>query len=179
MKKIFSSFIMLILGVFLVGCVGNVPQTSKEPTSGTYKFDGVKMDFIQKHQPTKVKYQDKSVVETKLNDEIKKKMFEKNLLNENSQDKIDIELNYRREFVGEATFAKSDSIGNIFFKYDIKVLRGDKILRNISQNREMRYNPGFLGNLKTIAGANRSDDFENGAIVEIANELVEQIEKIK
>ena len=179
MKRVFSWFIVLIFGAFLVGCAGSAPQTSKEPINGLYKFEGVKMNFIQKHQPTKVEYQDKSVVETKLNDEIKNKMLKKNLFNENSQEKIDIELNYRREFVGESTFAKSDSIGNIFFTYNINVLRGDKVLRNISQNNEMRYDPGFLGNLKTIAGANRSDDFENGAIVEIAKHLVEKIEKIK
>ncbi|MDA3062701.1 MULTISPECIES: hypothetical protein [unclassified Campylobacter] len=179
MKKLFSFALAIIFSLFLTGCVGNSAQTPSQPISGVYKFDAINLNFIQNHQPENVVYQDKSVVETKLNNEIKNQLAQKNLLSANSSEQIHINLDYQREFVGEATFAKTDSIGNIFFTYEIKIIKNNEIVRAVTQNNKMRYNPGFFGNLKTIAGANRSDDFENGAIVAIAKELVEQIEKIK
>ena len=43
----------------------------------------------------------------------------------------------------------------------------------------MMYNPGFFGNLKTIAGQNTDDTLENNAIEAFIKDIVETIKRFK
>ena len=157
MKRIFA----LLLGVlFLVGCGSSQP---KVPLAGKYKFESISYTHVQHHEPTKFLYQSPKMVEKKYNEQILEALTKENLLDPNSSDELKIKITHRREFIGEATFAKSDRMGNIYLTYEIEVIRNGEVLRHYGSS-ELRFDPGFFGNLKTIAGQNTDDSLENDAI---------------
>ena len=108
MKRILA----LLLGVlFLVGCGSSQP---KVPLAGKYKFEGISYTHVQRHEPTKFLYQSPKMIEKKYNKQITEALTKENLLDPNSSDELKIKVTHRREFIGEATFAKSDRMGNIY-----------------------------------------------------------------
>ena len=172
MKRIFA----LLLGVlFLVGCGSSQP---KVPLAGKYKFEGIEYVHVQHHEPTKFLYQSPKMVEKKYNKQILEGLTKANLLDQNSSDELKIKVTHRREFIGEATFAKSDRMGNIYLTYEVEVIRNGEVLRRASIG-ESRYDPGFFGNLKTIVGQNNDDSLENGAIAATIREILDSVEGFK
>ena len=166
MKRIFA----LLLGVlFLVGCGSSQP---KVPLAGKYKFESISYTHVQHHEPTKFLYQSPKMVEKKYNEQILEALTKENLLDPNSSDELKIKITHRREFIGEATFAKSDRMGNIYLTYEIEVIRNGEVLRHYGSS-ELRFDPGFFGNLKTIAGQNTDDSLENDAIKAMVKKILE------
>ena len=172
MKRILA----LLLGVlFLVGCGSSQP---KVPLAGKYKFEGIEYIHVQHHEPTKFLYQSPKMVEKKYNKQILEGLTKANLLDQNSSDELKIKVTHRREFMGEATFAKSDRMGNIYISYEVQVVRNGEILRRASIG-ESRYDPGFFGNLKGLVGQNNDDSLENGAIAATIREILDSVEGFK
>ena len=172
MKRILT----LLFGVlFLVGCGSSQP---KVPLVGKYKFEGISYAHVQHHEPTKFLYQSPKMVEKKYNKQILEGLTKANLLDQNSSDELKIKVTHRREFMGEATFAKSDRMGNIYISYEVQVIRNGEILRRASIG-ESRYDPGFFGNLKGIVGQNTDDSLENNAINANVKEIVDTIKGMK
>ena len=170
MKRIFA----LLLGVlFLVGCGSSQP---KVPLVGKYKFEGISYTHVQRHEPTKFFYQSPKMIEKKYNKQILEGLTKANLLDQNSSDELKIKITHRREFIGEATFAKSDRMGNIYLTYEVEVVRSGEVLRHYSSS-ELRFDPGFFGNLKTIAEQNTDDTLENNAIEAFIKDIVETIKR--
>ena len=166
MKRIFA----LLLGVlFLVGCSSSQP---KVPLAGKYKFEGISYTHVQRHEPTKFLYQSPKMVEKKYNKQITEALTKENLLDQNSSDELKIKITHRREFIGEATFAKSDRMGNIYLTYEVEVIRNGEVLRHYGSS-ELRFDPGFFGNLKGIAGQNTDDSLENDAIKAMVRKILE------
>ena len=166
MKRSFA----LLLGVlFLVGCGSSQP---KVPLAGKYKFESISYTHVQHHEPTKFLYQSPKMVEKKYNEQILEALTKENLLDPNSSDELKIKITHRREFIGEATFAKSDRMGNIYLTYEIEVIRNGEVLRHYGSS-ELRFDPGFFGNLKTIAGQNTDDSLENDAIKAMVKKILE------
>ncbi|WP_298036941.1 hypothetical protein [uncultured Campylobacter sp.] len=166
MKRIFA----LLLGVlFLVGCSSSQP---KVPLAGKYKFEGISYTHVQHHEPTKFLYQSPKMVEKKYNKQITEALTKENLLDPSSSDELKIKITHRREFIGEATFAKSDRMGNIYLTYEVEVIRNGEVLRHYGSS-ELRFDPGFFGNLKTIAGQNTDDSLENDAIKAMVKKILE------
>jgi len=166
MKRIFA----LLLGVlFLVGCSSSQP---KVPLAGKYKFEGISYTHVQHHEPTKFLYQSPKMVEKKYNKQITEALTKENLLDPNSSDELKIKITHRREFIGEATFAKSDRMGNIYLTYEVEVIRNGEVLRHYGSS-ELRFDPGFFGNLKGIAGQNTDDSLENDAIKAMVRKILE------
>ena len=166
MKRILA----LLLGVlFLVGCGSSQP---KVPLAGKYKFEGISYTHVQRHEPTKFLYQSPKMIEKKYNKQILGALTKENLLDPNSSDELKIKITHRREFMGEATFAKSDRMGNIYLTYEVEVVRSGEVLRHYSSS-ELRFDPGFFGNLKTIAGQNTDDSLENDAIKAMVKKILE------
>ena len=100
------------------------------------------------------------------------------MLDQNSSDELKIKITHRREFIGEATFAKSDRMGNIYLTYEVEVVRNGEVLRRASIG-ESRYDPGFFGNLKGLVGQNNDDSLENGAIAAAIREILDSVEGFK
>ena len=172
MKRILA----LLLGVlFLVGCGSSQP---KVPLAGKYKFEGISYTHVQRHEPTKFFYQSPKMIEKKYNKQILGALTKENLLDPNSSDELKIKITHRREFMGEATFAKSDRMGNIYLTYEVEVVRNGEILRRDSIG-ESRYDPGFFGNLKGLVGQNNDDSLENGAIAAAIREILDSVEGFK
>ena len=166
MKRILA----LLLGVlFLVGCGSSQP---KVPLAGKYKFEGISYTHVQRHEPTKFFYQSPKMVEKKYNKQILEGLTKANLLDQNSSDELKIKITHRREFIGEATFAKSDRMGNIYLTYEVEVIRNGEVLRHYGSS-ELRFDPGFFGNLKGIAGQNTDDSLENDAIKAMVRKILE------
>lgn len=166
MKRIFA----LLLGVlFLVGCSSSQP---KVPLAGKYKFEGISYTHVQHHEPTKFLYQSPKMVEKKYNKQITEALTKENLLDPSSSDELKIKITHRREFIGEATFAKSDRMGNIYLTYEVEVIRNGEVLRHYGSS-ELRFDPGFFGNLKGIAGQNTDDSLENDAIKAMVRKILE------
>ena len=166
MKRILA----LLLGVlFLVGCGSSQP---KVPLVGKYKFEGIEYVHVQHHEPTKFLYQSPKMVEKKYNKQITEALTKENLLDPNSSDELKIKITHRREFIGEATFAKSDRMGNIYLTYEVEVIRNGEVLRHYGSS-ELRFDPGFFGNLKGIAGQNTDDSLENDAIKAMVRKILE------
>ena len=166
MKRIFA----LLFGVlFLVGCGSSQP---KVPLAGKYKFESISYTHVQRHEPTKFLYQSPKMVEKKYNKQITEALTKENLLDPNSSDELKIKITHRREFIGEATFAKSDRMGNIYLTYEVEVIRNGEVLRHYGSS-ELRFDPGFFGNLKTIAGQNTDDSLENDAIKAMVRKILE------
>ena len=166
MRRIFA----LLLGVlFLVGCGSSQPKVS---LAGKYKFEGIEYAHVQHHEPTKFLYQSPKMVEKKYNEQILEALTKENLLDPNSSDELKIKITHRREFIGEATFAKSDRMGNIYLTYEVEVIRNGEVLRHYGSS-ELRFDPGFFGNLKTIAGQNTDDSLENDAIKAMVRKILE------
>ena len=172
MKRILA----LLLGVlFLVGCGSSQP---KAPLAGKYKFEGISYTHVQRHEPTKFLYQSPKMVEKKYNKQILEGLTKANLLDQNSSDELKIKITHRREFIGEATFAKSDRMGNIYLTYEVEVVRNGEVLRHYGSS-ELRFNPGVFGNLKGLVGQNNDDSFENKAIGANVKEIVSTIKEMK
>lgn len=172
MKRILA----LLLGVlFLVGCGSSQP---KVPLAGKYKFEGISYTHVQRYEPTKFFYQSPKMIEKKYNKQITEALTKENLLDPNSSDELKIKITNRREFIGEATFAKSDRMGNIYISYEVQVVRNGEILRRASIG-ESRYDPGFFGNLKGLVGQNNDDSLENKAISANVKEIVDTIKGMK
>ena len=166
MKRILA----LLLGVlFLVGCGSSQP---KVPLAGKYKFEGISYTHVQRHEPTKFLYQSPKMIEKKYNKQITEALTKENLLDPNSNDELKIKITHRREFMGEATFAKSDRMGNIYLTYEVEVIRNGEVLRHYGSS-ELRFDPGFFGNLKGIAGQNTDDSLENDAIKAMVRKILE------
>ena len=166
MKRIFA----LLLGVlFLVGCGSSQP---KVPLAGKYKFEGISYTHVQRHEPTKFLYQSPKMIEKKYNKQITEALTKENLLDPSSSDELKIKITHRREFIGEATFAKSDRMGNIYLTYEVEVIRNGEVLRHYGSS-ELRFDPGFFGNLKGIAGQNTDDSLENDAIKAMVRKILE------
>ena len=166
MKRILA----LLLGVlFLVGCGSSQP---KVPLAGKYKFEGISYTHVQHHEPTKFLYQSPKMVEKKYNKQITEALTKENLLDPSSSDELKIKITHRREFIGEATFAKSDRMGNIYLTYEVEVIRNGEVLRHYGSS-ELRFDPGFFGNLKGIAGQNTDDSLENDAIKAMVRKILE------
>ena len=167
MRRIFA----LLLGVlFLVGCGSSQPKLP--PLAGKYKFEGIEYIHVQHHEPTKFLYQSPKMIEKKYNKQITEALTKENLLDPNSSDELKIKITHRREFIGEATFAKSDRMGNIYLTYEVEVIRNGEVLRHYGSS-ELRFDPGFFGNLKGIAGQNTDDSLENDAIKAMVRKILE------
>ena len=165
-----NRILALLLGVlFLVGCGSSQP---KVPLAGKYKFEGISYTHVQRHEPTKFFYQSPKMIEKKYNKQILGALTKENLLDPNSSDELKIKITHRRGFVGEATFVKTDRVGGIFLILSIEVLKNGEVLRDYHTD-ELMYDPGFFGNLKTIAGQNTDDSLENDAIKAMVRKILE------
>ena len=160
MKKFFA---LLLAALFFIGCGQSQP---KVPIASAYKFKGITYQHFQNHNPKKFVYQSPEAVEKKYNEQLLAALKEANLLDQNSTDELKITIKHHRGFTGEATPFPSD-----------RIVRNGQILRSYVQNDIEHYDPGFFGNMKTIALQNTDDSYENAAITAFVKHLMEIIKK--
>jgi hypothetical protein len=107
-------------------------------------------------------------------------MIEKRLLtNDENANVLDINAVYFRRFMGDETPVKSDSLGYPIFAYNIKVLNNNQTtLRDIRRDN-LRFEGGFIMNLKALAGQLRDKEDELPFVDALTNTITKSIEKIK
>ena len=171
MKKFLA---LLLAALFLASCGAPRP---KVPIASAYKFEGVTYTHLQKRNPKKFVYQPPEAVEKRYDEQLLAALKEANLLDQNSTDELKISIKHHRGFMGEDTPFPSDRIGGIEFIYEVQLVRNGQILRSYVQNDIEHYDPGFFGNMKTIALQNTDDSYENAAITALVKHLMEIIKK--
>lgn len=166
--------------ILFIGCSSKSTEPL-EPISNSFKFEKITLDFEQNHFPKTKTYQSKEDIEKKLNNEILKNLKLNNKYNEKETDELVIEINFRRIFIGEDLpfeSMKSDTIGSPKLGYDIKIVNKGKVLRSLVRTN-LIFDPGFFGNLKTIAMMNTDDVHENSAIEALGKDIAEQVKEFK
>ena len=176
MKKIILWLALVLLTFLFVGCAQPEVQ---EPISKQFRFKKILFVFDQKYSTT-VKYQSSEVLEKRINDNIIAQLNEKKLLsNEESMNLLKVNVHYKRQFVGqEIGLFATESLAPALIAYDIHVYKNGKEIRTIVKH-DQTYNPGFVGNLKTIVGGNRDDSLENEAADATANTIVNAIQQLR
>ena len=169
MKKFLA---LLLAALFLASCGAPRP---KVPIASAYKFEGVTYTHLQKHNPKKFVYQPPEAVEKRYDEQLLAALKEANLLDQNSTDELKITIKHHRGFVGEASPFPSDRIGGIDVAYQVQIVRGERVLRNYTQDEFEFYNPGFFATMKTITMQNTDDSYENDAIAAMVKRLMEII----
>ncbi|MDR0762614.1 MAG: hypothetical protein LBF13_06165 [Campylobacteraceae bacterium] len=178
-QSLFRIFIFFTLGALFLGCGGSSPNTPNLPVTKQFRFEGVNLELTWLHNPTII-YHTAEEIENLLNEKIAKILIEKRLLTDDENANIlDINASYFRRFMGDETPLKADSLGYPFFGYNIKVLDDNQTILREIHRESLRFNGGFVMNVKALAGQLRDKEDELPFIDAFANTIVQSIEKIK
>jgi|APHig6443717497_1056834.scaffolds.fasta_scaffold01074_8 hypothetical protein len=178
MKKVIMLATLVIAGTLFTGCGSKSPQVSSEPVSEKLRLEKVTLKLTQKYG-TKLQYQSSEELEKRINGKIAALLNEKGILsNDASSDALNINVNYNRRFVGQDSFFKTESLMPPLIAFDIHILKNGKEIRTFKAEN-LVYNGGFFSNLGTIAGANRTNEYENNAVDTLAHNIVKEVEKLK
>jgi hypothetical protein len=179
MKKVMIRIMLAMSAFMFFGCSAKTPPIALEPMSEKLRFDKITFKFEQIHTP-KIKYQTSEELEKRINSKITTLLGEKNLLSTSvSMNQLVVNVYYYREFVGEAfPILATDSLGNPWMNYKIKVMDNNKTIRSYEANN-LRFNGGLMSNLSLIAGLNRNNEYENQVADALAKEIVNKIEELR
>jgi len=179
-KRSLGYVVVAFLVAFFIGC-GQKSTEPLEPIGNKFKFEKINLNFTQTYFPKTKTYQTKEDVERKLNEAILKNLKDSNLLDNNSIEELTISIDLIRIFKGQDLpfeAMRSDTIGSPKLGYDIKIIKGGKVLRSLVRT-DLIYDPGFLKNMKHIASLDEADERENGAIEVLGKDIVEQVKSFK
>jgi hypothetical protein len=180
MKKLSLSilFVAIILGV--TGCGNNNPNTPiTKKINGTkkFRFTNAKLNLSQLVK-TKIVYHTQKELETIFNNKLTKLLKNNKLLSKNTKmNKLVINANYQRRFVGDETPLSTDSLAYPNYSYTIDVINKNKSIGIIKQNK-LTFVGGFSMNLQIIAGTLRDKKYELEFIDALANKVFEDIKNI-
>ncbi len=174
MRKSLKLLTSLGLVFLIVGCGGKEPlPKSKLNTTKEFNINYIDVALIQLHKP-KIKYYTedelREIFQSKLIENLKKeKLYSTN----KGLTKLSVELFYKRRFVGDETFIKTDSLGSPQFSYVINIFdQNDELIHRIERDN-FTIRSGFNKNLQIIAGTLRTNEEENGFL----NAMVETVTK--
>jgi hypothetical protein len=171
--------LLLIMSIFigLTGCGGdNIKPTVK--TSEKFKIDTIALTVSQRVTPD-IKYHTEAEIKNLVIEKITTLLKNNNLLTTAaSANSLNIDIKYKRNFVGDATPFPSDSLAYPHFDYQIKVLDNAKEITNISKI-DLAFSGGLLMNLEVIAGSLREKSDEVIFIDTLAETIVNAIKEIE
>jgi len=180
-KRSLGYVVVAFLAAFFIGC-GQKSTEPLEPIGNKFKFEKINLNFTQTYFPKTKTYQAEEDVERKLNEAILKNLKDNNLLDNNSIEELTISIDLIRIFKGGQDLPfeamRSDTIGSPKLGYDIKIIKGGKVLRSLIRTN-LIYDTGFLKNIKHIASLDEADERENGAIEALGKDIVEQVKSFK
>ena len=180
-KRGLGYVVVAFLAILFVGCGSKNSELDSPEVyiSKQLKIDKIEFNLTQLHE-SEIKYHTKSEMETIFKEDFFKKLKEKKLLTEDlDADLIDIKIEYKRRYVGDATALKSDSLGYPNYEYTIVVKdsTGNELLKKDRKN--LTYKGGFTMNLQVVAGTLRDKKYEIDFVEALSNTIVDEINSLK
>jgi len=176
MNKInLAIFVLAIVGI--VGCNdSNIKTTgSNIKTSSKFSISTIDLTLTQSVKP-KLVYHSELELQKLLHARVSKLLSNKQLLTEKkSANSLDINITYKRHFVGDGTPFPSDALAYPKFDLKIKLSDGNKELKTIEKNG-ITYKGGFVMNLAVIGATLRDKSHEIKFIDALAETVVKDIE---
>ncbi|MEX0336896.1 hypothetical protein [Vibrio tubiashii] len=170
------SLTLVVASLGLSGC-GSTSNKSGVDLTSKFRVSEISVDVTQYHDP-ELEYHSKEELSQLVSSLIKTKLSEKGLLSDKPEmDAIAIKVDYYRRFVGDQTSIPSDSLAPPQFDYDVQLSGNEKPVMLIDRNK-LAYDGGFAFNLQVLAGSVRDKSAENDFAEAIANQVVEDIEKL-
>lgn len=177
MKKLSLSLLLVAIILGITGCGSSSPSVPKIIATEKFQFTSAKLNLSQLVK-TKIVYHTQKELENILNDKLLKLLKKDGLLSDNiSMNKIIVNANYERRFVGDETPVHTDSLGYPNYSYSIDIREAKKSLGTINKNN-LVFNGGFVMNLQVIAGTLRDKKYELEFIDALANTIFEEIQNI-
>jgi hypothetical protein len=166
------------MAILLSGCGGSSVNTPNLPVTKQFQFNGVDNFTLSQAYNTSIIYHTEDEMRDMLNEKITGLLEEKGLLSDDkNMDTLKIQVDYYRVFLGEATFAKTESLGHPHGTFIVEITNNKNVtLRKIVKNN-LVYTGGFLGNLQGLTGyrdKSKEVDFIQGFV----NSIVETIEEL-
>lgn len=162
--------------VLLAGC-GSTPKKPKIETTSQFHVDAINVRIIQNHDP-EIEYHSKDELSSMVKNLLINKLEKKGLLSDAPEmDRITINIDYRRRFVGGDTPIPSDSLAYPTFKYDVQTIKNEQSVKLINRGK-LVYNGGFAMNLQVMAGGLRDKSYENKFVEAIANTITKDIDEL-
>lgn len=176
--KIKSVAIGLILGciALISGCSGNT-QPEEIPMTEHFKLGKVTVELSQRIQP-EIEFYSNTVVQEKIAASLKADLMKRNLLStQEDMYTLQIDVQYQRRFVGDATSVSTDSLAYPYLAFQINVMDDDELLKTINFTKR-QMTGGFTTNMKVMSAVLR-DASDEDMFLESAGEIIaKEIDKL-
>ena len=177
MKKLSLSLLLIAILVGITGCSKNSPSAPKIKATEKFQFLNAKLNLSQ-FVKTKIVYHTKEELETILNNKLTKLLKDNELLSTDiKMNKLVINANYKRRFVGDKTAISTDSLAYPNYSYTINLVNNNKSIGTIKKDN-LSFKGGFMMNLQIIAGTLRDKKYELEFIEALANKIFDDIENL-
>ncbi|GEM_PF-3071084 len=137
-----KNLILAVVALFFAGCVTGYSRVEN------VRFSKVNLSLDNINKQHANKYQTREEMANGFSVCIANWLKEQNLLNQNSQYELNVYISYQRRFEGS-----SSRLGPPKYSGSFIVLKDGKPERSVSTG-PMAYNPGYVGDLKSMANQN-------------------------
>ncbi|WP_324172046.1 hypothetical protein [Sulfurimonas sp.] len=177
MKKLGLSLLSIMIALSITGCGSNSPTIPKIKATEKFQFSNAKLNLSQLVK-TEIIYHTQRELEDILNAKLSKLLDNDGLLSDNNNmNKLIVNANYERRFVGDATPIPTDSLAYPNYSYSIKIMNNKKLLGTINKDK-LTFRGGFVMNLEIIAGTLRDKKYELEFIDALANTIFKDIKNL-
>lgn len=180
MRKVLQISIILFALFNLFGCLtsSNAINNPDLPTTKQLRFSKIKFEFGKELHKPQIVYHTPAEIEKMINTKINTLLKDKNMLSSSTASNIlQINVMYVRRYIGDETFAKSDTLASPDVRYYIYIYDNqDKLLKAFGNKNFGKNDSGIFGNLGSMFGS-KEEGQDKQYEAEVANALAEQIVK--
>ena len=168
---------MVVCSLLVVGIVG-CSNTSMVKTTDQLYVENISLTLTESVTPD-IEYYKEEEVQKIFEDTLIKHLQEDNLLTlDKTQNSLNIEIIYHRQFAGDGTPFPSDSLRGPRISYTISVKDGNKVLTNINRTG-LEYVGNMIMKLKIGSYLMREKSDEDALIEGVAEMIAEDIENLE
>jgi hypothetical protein len=178
MKRLLYILMLCAITALFFGCSSRSVNTPDSPATKQFRFEGItNFNLAEPYHHANITYHTSEEMESLLNEKITKILIEKRLItSDENASVLKIDAVYSRRFMGDQTFAKTDSLSYPFYSYTIEILDSNGTLLKKRETKIRQFNEGgFDMNLKAAAGRLRDKSDELQFIDTFAYAIVEDI----